>query len=485
MTPKFPIAVLDDVITFSKTFGVELYDWQRTAFGAACRREGGRFVHRVAGISVPRGNGKSYGGAVVGLWRLVCGPEPQDIVSAALDLDGAKVVLDHAKRIVRGNKALSKAVDIQAGGLLVKSTGSRWTITSREHTASRGRHPHLVLYDECGWARDDELFSSLLAGQASVDDPLLLVISTGRRQMGPLWTVKTLHEGADPAVYWWHSSENLSPKVTARFLERQRRILLPVQFAREHQNMWVDGADAFTGSAEVDGAMGHGWTEQLEGQTRVNYVSFVDLGAVHDPSVIAIGHVDGTLAYIDRLLTFQGSRERPVDLATVETTLRDLAGRFKLRRIRIESWQGLGAVQSLQRAGLPVELFTPTAKTNAEEWPILAQRLASRTLVLPPHARLREELLNLVVDLGPTGVKVSDRGSVHQDHAVAVRGVVAMLIDAPSSLGPQGSNLLATPYKPVDWRNEFPDTRGLTNIDAGACTDDWFVQEHLKRGIDE
>src|SRR5262249_28950585 len=46
-------------------------------------------------------------------------------------------------------------------------------------------------------------------------------------------------------------------------------------------------------------------------------------------------------------------------------------------------------------------------------------------LVLPPHAQLREELLNLVYEVGPTGVRVIDKGSVHQDHAVAVRGVVA------------------------------------------------------------
>jgi hypothetical protein len=47
--------------------------------------------------------------------------------------------------------------------------------------------------------------------------------------------------------------------------------------------------------------------------------------------------------------------------------------------------------------------------------------------VLPPHARLREELLNLVVEVGPQGVRVIDRGQVHQDHAVALRGVVASL----------------------------------------------------------
>lgn len=31
-------AVLDDFLAFAAHFGVELYDWQRDAFGAACRR---------------------------------------------------------------------------------------------------------------------------------------------------------------------------------------------------------------------------------------------------------------------------------------------------------------------------------------------------------------------------------------------------------------------------------------------------------------
>ena len=104
----------------------------------------GGCVHRPAGISVPRGNGKSYGGAVVGLWRLLAG---QDIISAALDYDGAKVVMDHARGIIRAHPALAGTIEVQANGLYVLSTGSRWTITSREHTASRRRRPSLCLYD--------------------------------------------------------------------------------------------------------------------------------------------------------------------------------------------------------------------------------------------------------------------------------------------------------------------------------------------------
>lgn len=412
---------------FCARFDIPLYEWQRDAFGAATLRVGDRFCRPLAGISAPRGDGKSHGAAAVGVWRFVAGASC-DIVSSALDLDGARVILDHARTMVRQHPALANAIEIRANSLYMPSTGSRWTITSREHTASRGRHPDLVLYDEAGWARDVELFASLLAGQASVDDQLMLVTSTvGRRQSGPLWTIRELANGGDPHVFWhWHG-ENLSPKVTAEFLARQRRILMPAQYAREHQNQWVDAADSFTTAAEVDAAMSHGWTQQHQGRPGQIYYGFADIGIVSDPTVLCLGHAEGDIAFIDGLWTFDGSRAQPVQLAEVEAAVRSLSRRFRVRRWRVESWQGMAAVQSLQRIGLPVELFTPTAKAHAEEWPLFAQRLSSRMVVLPRHERLREELLNLVVQLSSQGVRVVDHGRVHQDHAVAVRGVVASL----------------------------------------------------------
>jgi len=428
IAPDLLTRLSDDFLAFCDHFGIHLFDWQRDDFSAAGRRVAGRFVHRLAGVSVPRGDGKSWAGAAFGLWRLLAGRPGTDVISVALDREGARVVVDHARTIIRSTPALQDdVIDERANALLVPATGSRWTVAARDHEDTRGRHPDLVVYDEAGWAADDELFASLLAGQASVPDPLFLVVSTvGRRQAGPLWKVKQLAE-SDPTVLWRWCGHNRSPLVTQEFLERQRRILMPSQFAREHQNAWVDAADSFTSAAEVDAAMSHGWTQQRDGRPEHVYECFVDLGVVSDPTVIGVGHHEGPLAVVDALLTFQGSRETPVQLVTIEQALRDLAARFRLQRIRIESWQGISAVQSLQRIGLPVELFAPTAKAHADEWPVLAQRLSSRTLVLPPHERLREELLGLVVELGPQGVRVVDRGGVHQDHAVAVRGIVAGL----------------------------------------------------------
>lgn len=229
------------------------------------------------------------------------------------------------------------------------------------------------------------------------------------------------------STFWWYSSKNRSPKVTPAYLARQKALLMPIQYAQEHENSWVDSAESYTTQADVDWAMGQDWGECFGACPVPSHVIGMDIGLLHDPAVIAKGHQKDGLIYICRLMTFQGSREAPVRIATLENVIREMAETCDVSRIRIESWQGVPSFQSLTALGLPAELFAPTQKAHAEEWPVLAKRLETRTLVLPRHARLREELLNLSVELTQYGVRVIDRGSVHQDHAVAVRLVVAAL----------------------------------------------------------
>jgi phage terminase large subunit-like protein len=142
----------EDFLAFCGRFAIPLFDWQRSAFGGATKRRDGRFIHRLAGVSVPRGDGKSYAAAAVGVWRLVMGPPPQLILSEALDIEGAKVTLHHARSLVKRHPDLAATVEILTEELRT-STGSRWLIRSRDHESSRGLHPDVTLYDETGGRR--------------------------------------------------------------------------------------------------------------------------------------------------------------------------------------------------------------------------------------------------------------------------------------------------------------------------------------------
>lgn len=106
--------------------------------------------------------------------------------------------------------------------------------------------------------------------------------------------------------------------------------------------MCAVASDSFVTAADVDAAMGQRWTERLRG-TGESHVIAVDIGAVHNPAVIGVGHHgnDGRV-FVDRLVTLQGSRERPVQITALESTIRDLAAVLApLSKMRIEGWGGM------------------------------------------------------------------------------------------------------------------------------------------------
>jgi len=250
---------LESPVAFADAVHVRLYGWQADVLARGFRREQGRFGRPIVGVSLPRGDGKTWLASYSGSWRFVCGRAPQHILSAALDYEGARLTVRYARGFLSELVERGEVVE-RANGFVIPTTGSVWQITSREHTASRGRRPDVVLYDELGWAADEDLFESLLSAQASVIDPLFVVTSTvGPRQAGPLWDLAQRAAGDDPDIFFEHSTQNRNPKVTAEYLARMRRLKHPIQFAREHENRWTEGEDAYVSAAWVDAAMGRGW----------------------------------------------------------------------------------------------------------------------------------------------------------------------------------------------------------------------------------
>ena len=93
----------ENFIAFCLAFNISLFDWQREDFGEALRREDGRFVHRLSGISVPRGDGELMPRPRLGYRQLICGRAPHHISTSALDREGGKVMLQQARRMVRNH----------------------------------------------------------------------------------------------------------------------------------------------------------------------------------------------------------------------------------------------------------------------------------------------------------------------------------------------------------------------------------------------
>jgi len=420
-------------------FHISLYEWNRTVGAEAFARVDGRFRYSIAVVSMPRGNGKSRFAAKCALWMLVTGPPDQTISISALNKEGTAAILRHIKVILRDCPVLSQIVKVHVNEIRLPGKHSEVVVTSREHTSGfvRGPHSRLIIYDEAGHSDSLDLFTALLSGQASVADPLALVVSTvGYKKSGPLWHLKERADAGDPNIYYFHTHENLSPDVTPEYLLKQKRILSTTDYEREHANEWQDQSSAFVMTDDVDACMGFDWRTQHVGRVEKSYFIAVDLGTVGDPTIITVGHADEGLVYIDKIEVMKGDKQSPVSLVAVEAIITELCDRFNVVLVKIESWQGKLLAERLSTfAKVKTEIVEPSLKLTNAEWPLLSQRISDRSIIIPHNVTLRAELLGLSWEATSTGMKVIDKGKSHQDIAVTLRMLVA-IVDGGKQVNP-------------------------------------------------
>ena len=444
---------LSDPVAFIKHFDREPWRYQAKAIKAITDRykRSGKFKRRIAVFSTPRQDGKSTLSAWLGLWRFICDPTAGDVVSVALDAKGARQLMWDARRIIQTNPKLTSLLD---EGKLTKSwirlkDGREWIIRSADAAMSRGLRPSTVLFDELGWTADDgELFQVLLAAQGAQENPLVVVSSTvGPVQAGPLWDLfEQSKVRGQKAIRLLYSRKNRSPLVTKKFLDEQRALLPPSWYAREHENTWGAGSDVFCTQDS--------WLKAIDGGSplldshRGKSYAFLDLSWAHDESVLTVAtNRDGRKAIIS-MDVFAPSKGKNVDFAAVESVVRRRIEKLGVRRLEIESPQGVALSQKIERSlpGVNVSILHPTAKSNAERWGSLYTALRDGLIWLPKDEKLRRQLLQLTIKAGPTGWKVveADR-KLHQDRALACAGAYYLANMARSGsgihIGPPGDKL--------------------------------------------
>ncbi len=394
-------------LEFCARLAIPLFDWQREAFGAATRRAADRFLTPLVGISVPRGDGEV-------VW-LGC----RGAVAACVRQPGRTSSARRSTRQVRASCWIMRGPSC---GVIRRcrtrstcrqtpcSTPRRiraWTITSREHTASRGRHPDVVLYDEADWAqRCRAVFVAARGtGDRSAIRCLLVTSTVGRRQSGPLWTIKELAEHGDPRVLAL-ALQNRSPQVTTG-VSRSSAQDSAAGRVRARAPEPVGGCG---GLVHVRRGRGRGDGTRLDAAARRR--TRPDVRGIRGPR--ARERSDRPRA---------GARRGRARLH------RSALDRLKARepsRCNSPTWKPRSsscpnASRFAAGASSAGKAWRPCSRSSGSACPWSCSRRrrrrtpksgrssrsdsSSRTIVLPKHDRLREELLNLTVDLGPQGVR--------------------------------------------------------------------------------
>ncbi|WP_260760650.1 terminase large subunit domain-containing protein, partial [Escherichia coli] len=138
----------------------------------------GRRKYTSAFIEVPRKNAKSTVAAILANWFLVMENGQQDIYTAAVSRDQARIVFDDARQMCLLSRPLRKRVNIQAHKVIHPKTNSLLKPLAAKAATIEGTNPSLAIVDEYHLHPDNGVYSALELGMGARPEGLLFAITT-------------------------------------------------------------------------------------------------------------------------------------------------------------------------------------------------------------------------------------------------------------------------------------------------------------------
>ncbi|OTA17477.1 terminase [Xenorhabdus vietnamensis] len=160
---------------------IMLESWQQFAFANLFGfkvKATGRRKYRSAYIQVPRKNAKSTVAAILANWFLVMESGQQDIYTAAVSRDQARIVFDDARQMCLLSKPLKKRVSIQQHKITYPKSNSLLKPLAAKAATIEGTNPSLAIVDEYHLHPDNAVYSALELGMGARPEGILFAITT-------------------------------------------------------------------------------------------------------------------------------------------------------------------------------------------------------------------------------------------------------------------------------------------------------------------
>jgi phage terminase large subunit-like protein len=202
----------------------------------------------------------------------------------------------------------------------------------------------------------------------------------------------------------------------------------PNAYLRQIENAWVTTEDSFVPVEWWDRCVDPAATP-LHADKRLDIWLGVDASVKRDSTGIVACTYDH-VAHKVRLVThriFQPSRDNPLDFeATIEATVLDLAGRFRVREVRYDPYQMAATAQRLVAHRVPMVEFPQTVGNLTEASQNLYELLKSAALVAYPDPDIRLAVQRAVAVEMPRGWKITKTSAGHKIDVVVALGMAAL-----------------------------------------------------------
>lgn len=350
----------------------------------------------------------------------------------ASDADQASLALDAIGGFV-ARTGLSDRVEVLARRVVVRETGASLEVLPADEHGAWGLTPHRVFVDElANWSDGPaarRLWEAASSAVAKRPDARMVVLTTAGSP--DHFAFKVLEHARSSPLWRTSEREGPAPWIALDRLAEQRARLPQSVYDQLWENRWTIAEGAFLDPAVIDAAFCLD-APALE-RTGTGYVAGLDLGSVNDRSVLAVGHREGDVVLLDRMMAWQGSRARPVDFAEVEDFILAAYRRFRFR-LRLDPWQGLDLAQRLRSHGITAEEFTFSPSSKQRLASTLLSTLNAGHLRLYEAEGLRDELLALRLVQSSSGAWGFDHvRSGHDDRAAALALMTVALIERGST----------------------------------------------------
>jgi phage terminase large subunit-like protein len=162
---------------------LHLRDWQKTLLEHLFAWDDDGLRHRISLVGMPRKNGKSALGSVLGLYSLVLGPKGAEVYSVAAEKEQARIVFADAKRTVEASPELSAITKLYRDAIELPKFNSVYRVLSAESVTKEGLSPTTVIFDELHAQPDRELFDvfSLAMGARGKLSTMIAITTAGVR----------------------------------------------------------------------------------------------------------------------------------------------------------------------------------------------------------------------------------------------------------------------------------------------------------------
>ena len=440
--------VMEPVIEFVEGFGritkdsvagsaggpLILRDWQKTLLEHLFAWDDDGLRHRISLVGMPRKNGKSALGSVLGLYSLILGPRGAEVYSVAAEKEQARIVFQDAKRTVEASPELSAITKLYRDAIELPSFNSVYRVLSAESVTKEGLNPTTVIFDELHAQPDRELFDvfSLAMGSRGKLASLIAITTAGVRsdRSGRDGIAFNLYqmgqkiargEMEDPTFFmaWWESEGDHRLRETwdeanpgfgdlnaESDFESAIRRTPEAEFRIKRCNQWVSSVETWLPAGSWDECAG-----EVTLTPDDEIVLGFDGSYNGDASVIVgavIPKIEGDPVKVFLVKAWEKDLEHDpddwrVDIGEVEQTVMDFCQKHTVREIACDPFRWQRSMEVLEGKGLPVVSFPQSPQRMIKACARFYDAVAEKKLVHDADPLLARHIGNTAVKLTPAG----------------------------------------------------------------------------------